>query len=247
MLEAIIIDDDPAVHSFINKELKPSKDIIILGSAGSVKEGLNLIQSTQPDVLFLDLDLPDGKGFDLIDDQLSAEVIFITAHDEYAAKAFDYAAIDYLLKPIDPDRLHESINRVLKLKNSGNWQGRYQILKNNQLSDLQDQRLVLRMSDGYEVITISEIVHCTSSGNYTEIHTISGAKFLSSKTLKEFDMMLSPLGFFRCHQSHLINRSAIKGYRNFKSEIKLTTGHLVKLARSKTKEFVELMESHRFL
>jgi len=245
MLKAIVIDDDASLFSFITNELKKGKDIEIVGYAANLETGNALIRSANPDLIFLDIDLPDGKGFELVHKDLRAEIVFITAFDEYALRAFSCAAIDYLLKPIDPDRLHESVSRFLQRRGNGEWKKRLDVFKNNQAMGTQEQRVVLKMNYGYEVVMISNIIHCRANGNYSEINLADGSQLISSKTLKEFESMLGSMGFFRCHQSHLINLQAIKAFKSFKSEIKLTTGDVVKLARSKQREFSELMEANR--
>lgn len=246
MLKAIVIDDDPALFSFISNELKGHSGIEVVGYAANLETGKALLSSVKPDVIFLDIDLPDGKGFDLLDAKPDAEVIFITAFDEYAVRAFSYAAIDYLLKPIDPVRLEASLERLMNRRGKQDWKKRMDVFSSNGLNGSnQSQRIVLKMNYGYEVVTISNIVHCKANGNYSEIHLKDGSVLMSSKTLKEFNQMLEPMGFFRCHQSHLINLEAIKAFKSFKSEIKLNTGIYVKLARSKQREFSEIMEGNR--
>lgn len=246
MLKAIVIDDDPSLFTFISKELAKQESIEIVGYAANIKAGKALLGSVNPDVVFLDIDLPDGTGFDLLYPELRAEIIFITAYDEYAVRAFSYAAIDYLLKPIDPERLKMAVSRLLDKSGTNDWKRRMDVFTSNRLhGGDQKQRVVLKMNYGYEVVTIADIVHCQANGNYSEIHLKDDSVLMSSKTLKEFSTMLENMGFFRCHQSHLINLASIKAFKSFKSEITLITGASVKLARSKQKEFSELMEGNR--
>jgi len=239
MLNAIVIDDDPSVFSFLSREFTQLEEVSLSGYAGNLRDGRALVNSAKPDVIFLDVELPDGHGFELIDDSISSQVVFITAFEDYAIQAFDCAAVDYLLKPIDAKRLFKAVTRCLNGKNELGQ--RMELLKGNLNSARDDHQLALKMSYGYEIVSIPEIVHCEANSNYTKVFLESGEEFLSSKTLKEFEKLLNGYGFFRCHQSFLVNMKQVKGFKNFKSEIKLVSGKNVSLARSKQREFRSLL------
>lgn len=246
MLSAVVIDDDPSVLSFLTRELLQMGEIGLSGYASNLKDGRALLSSAKPDLVFLDVELPDGLGFDIVDCVGDAQIVFVTAFEEYAIRAFDCAAIDYLLKPIDANRLGKSMERCL-LGRDQDWGRQVELLRNNMTENEQGHQLLIKTGYGYEVIAILDILYCQANGNYTTVHLKGGEELLSSKTLKEFEKLLQGYAFFRCHQSFLINVREVKGFKNFKSEIKLTSGISVSLARSKQHEFKNLLSKLKTL
>lgn len=202
MIKAVIIDDHTsmrnnlkAILGFINEEVE------IMGEASGVQEGVELVNKLKPELLFLDVEMQDGTGFDLLSQlpDKSLKVIFITGHDAYALKAFKFSAIDYVLKPVDPDDLSKAI---AKAKASINPQTNIQNLidKSTQL-----KRLVLSDLRNTYLVDINDIIRVESEVNYTRFIIASKSPIVVSKTLKHFDELLSASGFFRSHQSHLVN------------------------------------------
>ena len=202
-MRAVTIDDHPEIRATILSILKRStNDVQIVGEAGGVIQGLKLIKSKKPDLIFLDVEMPDGTGFDLLSllDDEKVKVIFITSHDEFAIKAFKFSAIDYVLKPILEDELVEAIEKAKRLHDS---KSRIETLIENQQN--QTNRLVLSDQKVTYLVETNEIIRCEADGNYTTFYLTDKRKVVVSKTIKSYEALLGDLGFFRTHQSHLIN------------------------------------------
>jgi two-component system LytT family response regulator len=220
---AIVVDDIPEALQMLSNDIeKYHPEITLIGKANSVISAAKLLQKNHPDILFLDIMLGDGTGFDILEivPKLKSKIIFVTASDEYAIKAFKFAAIDYILKPYSNEDLANAIKKAKE-----------QIQPNKeQLSVLQDsiknprstsQKISLHTSEKIIVIQISEILRCKSDNNYTTFYLENGQRILVSKTLKYYADMLKEHQFIRVHQSHLINIKYIKEF------IKSDGGYLI--------------------
>jgi two-component system LytT family response regulator len=214
-MKSIIIDDEPKSAESLKILLTDfCENVEVLALCQNIDEGVEAIKANRPDVVFLDVNLQRETGFDLFKhyNQIPFDVIFTTAFSEYAIKAFRYAAIDYLLKPIDIGELQESIKKVDKRMN-GNLNARLE----NLFSDLKSPKneflkLALPSMEGLVFINVEDIIYCEASSNYTTFHLADGQKHIVSKTLKEYDDLLSERNFFRVHNAYLINIKAIKKY-----------------------------------
>jgi two-component system LytT family response regulator len=245
MIKAIIIDDIEQARITLKKDLQAySKDVEVIGEANGVIEGAKLLKSVKPDVLFLDIQMQDGSGFDLLDilKEINFKIIFITASDAHAIKAFRYAAIDYLLKPVDPDEL---VTALKKLREENiNESEKYKLL-NDSLKNHQKphERLALHTQDKIHVVNIQDIIRCESSVNYTEFYFSGGKKLLVTKTLKDFEDLLSDQGFYRVHQSHLINTKYIKEFvKTDGGYILMNDGCNVPVSTRKRPEVMKMLE-----
>ncbi len=207
-MNVIIIDDMPLAIANLQADIEeycPSLNII--GTANGVIEGARLLKTMRPDILFLDIHMNDGDGFDLLDiiNYESIKVIFTTASKDHALKAFQYAAVDYLLKPIDPTLLSKAVEKVLV--SAPIHEAQIDVVKENN----ETPKIILHTQEEIRVVEIEHIIRCESSNNYTLFYFNDGTKLLVSKTLKEFERMLSEQ-FLRVHQSHLVNKQFIKSY-----------------------------------
>ncbi|MEM6965360.1 MAG: LytTR family transcriptional regulator DNA-binding domain-containing protein [Bacteroidota bacterium] len=222
-LTAVIVDDVAQARATLKEDLAEyCPDVEIIGEAVGVVTGTKLLKKIQPDVVFLDIQLKDGSGFDILEilgEALAAQVIFTTASDAFAIKAFKFSAVDYLLKPIDPDELMAAVEKVAKANISP--KKNYELLLDTVKEKALPQRMALHTLEKIHVTEIADIVRCESSGNYTTFFFKGGQKLLVTKTLKEFDQMLSDHQFARVHQSHLINARQIRAF------VKLDGGYLV--------------------
>lgn len=222
-LTAILVEDQPnALAMLKNDILTFHSEITIIGTAKSVVEASILLRKKQPDILFLDIMLGDGTGFDILEihPDLSSKVIFVTASDEFAVKAFKFAAIDYILKPYTTDDLSNAINKAknqLKPDKEQLTVLQQSIKQPNQ----RPQKISLSTSDKIIVVNLDDIIRCKSDNNYTEFFLIENQKILVGKTLKYFADMLKEFDFIRVHQSHLVNTQYIKEF------IKSDGGYLV--------------------
>lgn len=239
-IRILIIDDEPSCRVSLRNFLRNDfPEAIIVGEAGSVSEASALITQAGPDMLLLDIHLGDGTGFDLLD-QFPAprfKVIFTTAHDEFAVRAFRYSAIDYLLKPVDPDLLLEALIRV---KTSAHPQDiQLEILRHN-ANTRQFDRMTLNTGDGLVFIQTADIVHLEANGNYTYAYLADGEKHLVSCNMKDFAEMLPEPEFFRIHQSHLVNTSRVKKYlKEDGGFVVMQNGAKLPLARRRKEEFLK--------
>lgn len=240
--KVIIVDDEAmARETLANLLLMEFPQINIAAKCASVEEGLKAINEHQPNLVFLDIEMPSGTAFDLLKktDNKNFNVIFVTAYSEYAINAIKFSALDYLLKPVDIDELKSAVNQHISAKK----------LQRNQLELLVEMlqekedkktKIAIPESDGISIIEIDHIIRCESDGNYTKIFTADGNRIITSKTLAEYDDMLSGLQFFRVHRSHLINMNYVVKY------VKADGGYLimkdnaeVEISRRKKAEFIE--------
>lgn len=223
MIKAVIIDDIEQARITFRKDLEVyAPDIEVIGEASGVVEGAKLLKKMPIDILFLDIQMQDGSGFDLLDilPEIPFKIIFITASDAHAIKAFRYAAIDYLLKPVDSDELTEALK---KFRNQNhNEQDNYRLLNESlKQSHKVQERLALHAQDKIHIVQIADIIRCESNVNYTEFFFTNSKRIVVSRTLKDFEDILGELGFFRVHQSHLVNTKMIQEF------VKVEGGHLI--------------------
>lgn len=220
MITALLIDDDANLRKGMKALLALyAPDIIIGGEADSVKAGISAIEAHNPDVIFMDIQLGDGTGFDILEQfaqkngRLGSHVVFITAHEEYAVKAFRFSALDYLLKPVDPEDLEKVIGKIKKaLKTNDNFAHIDLLLENIRKKVDKFKRIALSTSDGIHLFEVSDIIRLESQDNYTKFYIKDHKPVLIAKTLKEYEDLLGEQGFERIHQSHLINLSYLKSY-----------------------------------
>lgn len=214
MIHAIIIDDIEQARITLKKDLETyAPEVVVIGEASGVLDGAKLLKKVKPDVLFLDIQMQDGSGFDLLDilSDIHFNIIFITASDAYAIKAFQYAAINYLVKPVDPDKLIASIEQ-LKTRRTNEFE-KYKLLNDSLKSNTKNQtKLALNTQEKIHIVNIADVIRCESDGNYTEFYFTQHKKILVTKTMKDFEEILTRHGFYRVHQSHLINTKFIKEF-----------------------------------
>ncbi len=219
MIKVLIVDDEENSRESLKGKLELfCPEVEILAEAGTVKEGIDAITQHKPDAVFLDIKLAGESGFDILDEiagnnQLNPEIVFITAHDEFAIKAIKFSALDYLLKPIDPEELVRAIRKIEEHKGLPKNASNLNVLVENirQASD-SPKKIVVPTSDGMHVIKLADIVRLESSSNYTTFFLNNEKSLLASKTLKEFDNMLTGYNFNRVHKSHLVNMNYLKRY-----------------------------------
>jgi two-component system LytT family response regulator len=216
MIKTIVIDDEMKARETILNMLKvycPEVDII--DTAGSVEEGLEVLEKNKPDLLLLDIKMADGTGFDLLRkiSDVTFLVIFITAFEEFAIRAIKFSAIDYILKPLDPDELVSAIEKARSVLHKDNMNEKLEALYDNLDSlNTNTKKIVLKTTDSVHIVNIKDIIRCESEKNYTHFFTVEDEKITVSRTLKEFNEMLANFKFFRVHQSHLINLEHVKKY-----------------------------------
>jgi two-component system, LytTR family, response regulator len=242
MLTTIIVDDENKGRQTLQKILfLLQAQVNIIGEASSVAEALQSINQLKPELVFLDINLGDGTGFDVLEQiqYKNFQLIFITAHEEFALKAFRYSAIDYITKPIDPDVLESALQKVYKQNKQTNLEQKLEALF---LNKQKINKLALPSTTGLELVKVSEIVRCESSNNYTTFYLNNQRKILVSKTLKEYEELLMEEGFFRIHQSHLINLEYATGYNKLDGGfVQMADGSQIEISRRKKDAFLDLL------
>jgi two-component system LytT family response regulator len=215
-MKTLLIDNEPALLRGLETLLKMyCPEIAVVAKAEGVESGLQAILKWQPELVFLDVEMDDGTGMDLLRKlpQRSFQVVFITAYDHYALDAFRFSAIDYLLKPVDPDELMEAVARARSAQHSHHLQDRLNVLLENMAQiDLPHKKIVLRDAENLYIVEVQEIVRCLAEGAYTRFFLDSGEEILVSKNLKGYEQLLSNYGFFRSHHAHLVNLHYLKRF-----------------------------------
>jgi two-component system, LytTR family, response regulator len=243
MLKACIIDDEVNSRDVLELMLKENhKDVHIAGTASTIKEGAALILKHKPDIIFLDIEMPGGSGFQLVKELQHPlpEIIFCTAYGHYAIKAIECSALAYLMKPISSVKLNEALEKA-KTKTNPLQRGLQMHVLDEQLSTTKEaSRFLINSTEDIKVIKMDEVLCCIAESNYTKIHLINGTKIMASKTLKEFELILSRPNFFRIHHSYLINLNHILRI-NKTDGIRVELPHHINLdvARTKRDELLE--------
>jgi two-component system LytT family response regulator len=242
-IKAIIVDDESGARETLAGLLErfcPEVDVV--AQAGTIDEAIQVISNNQKDLVFLDIEMPFGNSFDILEslENIDFEVIFITAHDQYAIEAFKFSAVDYLLKPVKIKDLKNAVEKVVKRRAVLHEKNqKVKVLINNM--NTQILKLVLPTINGFHVVDINQILRCEGDRNYTRFVFINGEKILVSKTMKEFEDLLTKHGFFRIHQSFLVNLSQIKKYnRGQGGEVEMSDGEMIPVSRSKKEAFLKL-------
>lgn len=241
MISIVVIDDEQRARETVIKILGLSSlDYTLAGEADSVQSGFDVIVQKRPDLVLLDINLPDGTGFDLLKkfDKIYFRVIFITAHEEYALKAFKFSALDYILKPISSATLIQSVEKAEETIRKDETGVKFSAL----LSNLEKiRKIVLKTAESIHIVQIKDIVRCESDVNYTRFFMANGGKLLVSKTLKEFAEMLEPSGFFRPHQSHLVNLDHILRFdKGEGGHLVMDDGSIVPVSQRKREELFDI-------
>lgn len=248
MLRAVVIDDIETIRKKnISLIRQHCPDIAVIGEADSVERGVTLVRQILPDLVFLDIELRDGSGFDLLQrlKPVQFKVIFITGHEDYAIRAFRFSAIDYLLKPLDPTELTEAVRKAEEALNKEVFELKLNTLFSNLERPKNLQKLVLKTAEKIYSVNVQDIVHCEAEKNYTTFHFINAPKLVVSTTLKEYDTMLKPFNFFRVHQSHLINLAFFDHYvkADGGNIIVMKNNSKVPLATRKKEEFLAVIDA----
>jgi len=248
-LITVIIDDEPDAVDFITSiigEYCPGLEVT--GKAHNVKDGVNLIKDIKPDLVFLDVEMPNGTGFDLLTHfpEKEFDVVFITAFNHYAIKAIKFSAVDYILKPININEFIESVNRVIQKRSNNKQSGNENIealLEN--IRGSHPTRLVIPTSDGREYLNPKDIIRIEADRSYSWFFITGKKKILVSKHLKEFQELLNDRNFFRPHNSHLINLDYVKKYvRTDGGYIEMTDGSQVPVSRNRKDLFLAHMSRY---
>jgi two-component system, LytTR family, response regulator len=249
MIRSIIVDDESSARRTLSIMLKTylESQVEVICEASSVQEAIAAIKKNKPDLVFLDIEMQDGTGFDVLQslDTIDFQVVFVTAYEHYAFQSFRFAAIDYLLKPIRAEDLRQSIGRATK------W-GQPQIKTGQEFAtmkskvdstDTKGQVLLVSELDGFSIVRSDEIIYCEAAKNYTIFHFIDGRKITASRSIGDFEVLLSELGFMRIHKSYIVNLSKIMRYiKGRGGEVAMVDKMILPVGRERKQELLEYFE-----
>lgn len=242
-LKAIIVDDEEGARSVLTNLLKKtSPEIEIICECENVPEAVKAINKFQPDVVFLDVEMPDYAGYELVYffDEVDFKIIFVTAYDQYAIKAFELSAVDYLLKPINRLRLKEAVDKLKEQLGDKKIAEDYQVLLES-IQEKEFQKIVISEVGSKKVLLLDDIIAIEAQRSYSCIHLVGGKQMTVSKNLRHFESVL-PEGnrFFRCHKSWIVNSSKVKSFSKANRTITLEGKLEAKLSKVKFDEFEQL-------
>jgi two-component system, LytTR family, response regulator len=245
MLRGVIIEDELSARESLRELLgQCCPDLEVVGEAGDVEAGKALIRAVKPDLLFLDIELPDGDGFDILRDfdRFSFNIIFTTAYSDYAIKAFKYSATQYLLKPIDPHDLKDAVQQAEIDLKTKNLQERFEMLLSKVIGKDQ-KKIVLVTTQQIYVVNLTEIVMCESEKNYTHFSLEDGSKITVAKTLKDFEDVLLSNTFIKCHRQYIVNLDHIRSIEKEPvSFIRLTQGFIAPVSNRRKDEVIRIIK-----
>jgi two-component system LytT family response regulator len=246
MITAVIIDDESKNSQYLRSLIETEvPEVVVRGTASDAEEGIRLIQAVKPSLVFLDIEMHPSNGFDLLSriQPVDFSVIFVTAHERYALKAIRFAALDFLLKPVDKDELKAAVEKALQQQQENNLAKSMEVFMENLQKKNTQKKIAIKADGAMHVFEIGELIYCEGDGPYTTIYT-TGRKVLSIKTLKEYDLLLNEHGFFRIHKSFLVNLDHIRQYS--KSEggyVIMSNGARIDVSEKKKAELVSAISS----
>lgn len=246
-IKAIIIDDEERARTSLQSLLNQyCPSVKVVEQCSNVPDGVLAINKHRPQLVFLDIEMPEYSGFELLSffRDIDFEIVFVTAFNEYALKAFEVAAIDYVLKPVDIDKLKLAVEKVEKKLNAYDMQHRLEVLKDSLKTD-QFNKIALPVSEGLLFVDTNEIVYLEADGAYTEVWLKNGSKIVVSKKLKFFeDVLENKANFFRSHRSYIVNINFIKRYSKSDNSLLLDNGKSVVISRDRKLEFENQLKSN---
>jgi two-component system, LytTR family, response regulator len=244
-MKAVIIDDEKDSREILANYIgKYCPEVKVCGFGESVATGLDAIRKHSPDIVFLDIEMPYGNGFDLLDQagDLNFETIFVTAFGNYAIQALNQSAAYYLLKPIDIDELVKAVEKIKGERKGDNYLQHSRVLLDN-IRNGSQQKIMLPTMEGFEIVSINTIIHCEAVDNFTRFHFEIGHPLLICRTLKYFEEVLKDHGFIRIHRSYLINPNFVVRYSKGKGGyVTMKNNQELEISPNKKKEFLELFE-----
>jgi two-component system, LytTR family, response regulator len=246
MMKAVIVDDEKDSREILaNYVAKYCPDVTVCGFGESVSTGLEVIKKHQPDIVFLDIEMPYGNGFDLLEkcSDFTFETVFVTAFDNYAIQALNQSAAYYLLKPIDIEELLNAIEKIRAERQIENYTQHAKVLLHNINGETQ-QKIMLPTMEGFEIVSIHSILYCEAVDNFTRFFFENSPTLLICRTLKYFEDILRTHRFFRIHSSYLINPEYVIRYSKGKGGyVTMKNKQELEISSTKKKEFLELFES----
>lgn len=245
MLKAIIVDDEAKARRILESFLTDyCPTVQIVATAEDVPQAVKAIKKFEPDIVFLDIEMPGYNGFQLLEffDEVNFEIVFTTAYSEFALKAFQVSAIDYLLKPIQIEQLINAVAKVERLLGNSLIKERIETLQTN-IQEFKIKKIVVPLSQGSLFIELKEIIYLKAEGSYVNFFLKDGTKILASKNIKDFEDQLTPAdGFYRTHRSFLINTAFVTNVSSDNSEVTLNNKAKVAIARERKQDFLQYLK-----
>lgn len=242
MLKAVIIDDEEAARNILFSYVeKYCEGVEVVAFAESVQTGLKAIKNHQPDIVFLDVEMPFGNAFDLLEqiDKVDFETVFVTAYSEYAIRALNLSAAYYLLKPIDIDDLVQAVDKIKANQQSSSSTTTQILIDNIKTANKQLHKIILHTMEGFEVVQVKDIIRCEASDNFTTFYISESKSLLICRTLKHYEELLQDFGFVRVHRSHLINIDYVSKYTKGKGGyVTLSDGSTVDVSPARKEAFL---------
>ncbi|MBX3163120.1 MAG: response regulator transcription factor [Bacteroidetes bacterium] len=249
MIKTLIVEDEQKSRDMLADIIRKSfSELNIVGLAKNVKEGVEIINTQNPDLVFLDISMPDGSGFDLLEavSNHQFEVVFVTASDQHAIRAIKYSACDYLLKPLDIEELRAAVEKVVKKKNAApNMENLQFLVQHLKRSDEHFQKITLPTGAAFEVVNVKDIIRCEADGSYTSFYLTDKRKLLISLGLKHYEELLADADFIRVHHHHLINMNHVVRYiKEDGGTAIMSDGSNIEISRRKKDTFLEKLNKH---
>ena len=247
MIRCVIVEDEEMARKVLKSLLAQyCQDVMVCAEADDITSGQEMIEAFRPDLVFLDIEMPGGSGFKLLNNikDIDFEVVFITAYEQFAIKAIRHDALDYLLKPVDPKELVAAVEIVKDAKYKKTLKKQYDsLLKNINPDQLTVKKISISTSDKIHLIEVDDIIRCESDNYYTIIYFKDGTSLLVSKTLKEMEQKLEEYNFVRTHKSHLVNMRCIMNFIKDEMMVLLTDGVKVPVSKRKKEKILEVINS----
>ncbi|HQQ93297.1 MAG TPA: LytTR family DNA-binding domain-containing protein [Bacteroidia bacterium] len=244
MIKTVIIEDEQKSREVLEAMIRKNcPDLEIAGTAADVKEGVEMIKTLKPELVFLDISMPNGSGFDVLEQvpNQNFELIFATASDQHALKAIKFSACDYLLKPIDADELQSAVQKVIRKKKGNSGMENLQFLiEHLKRADDNFQKITLPTGNAYEIVNIKDIIRCEADGSYTTFFLADKRKLLISAGLKHYEELLPESEFIRVHHHHLINMHHVQRFlKEDGGYAIMSDGSKIEISRRKKEAFME--------
>jgi two-component system LytT family response regulator len=243
MLKAVIVEDEQLSREILAGYIaKYCTDVALVAQADSVTTGIEAIKKHKPDILFLDVEMPKGTGFDLLEqlNDIDFETVFVTAYGNYAIQALNYSAAYYILKPVSIEELVTAVDKIKEQKQRKHSSLHTRVLLENiQNGNLQNYKIVLPLQDGFEVVAVKDVVHCKANDNFTDFHFLNKQKKMICRTLKFYEDLLGESGFLRVHKSHLVNLDHVVKYNKGKGgQLTMTDGAVIDVSPNRKEELM---------
>lgn len=247
VMRAVVIDDEKTSRETIIHLLHEHKNVEVIGEASTVQDAIELISNEEPNLVFLDIRLQGGSGFDVTKalSHIAFNVIFTTAYSQYAVQAIRLSALGYLLKPIDPNELKHAIEKAATQSNSQLKSGLDVLTENLASKEPNRKRIIISNVSGFQIVNLKDIVCCEAERNYTRFHLANNSTLVTSKSLIEFERMLPASSFVRVHKSYLVNVEHVRKYIGGRSgSLMLSNESSIPLSRDRKAHFIKILEDH---